>query len=228
MKRFVHRPSPAMVVALIALFVALGGSSYAALRIGSAQIKNNSIQSKDIKNRTIRGRDIHRRTIRGSNVGVRSLTGGNIARNKITGSEVLESSLGTVPSANNANHATSADGLTSQRELTYQAAAGTGAADVFDSGKLKLSAACGPGGAVTLTASTRVDHATLQSIGDDTDTNDGDFTTAETPTLSSVNEARMVVYTEPGGQVVVINYAAAEGSVYGTTGCIVKGVAQTL
>jgi hypothetical protein len=28
-----HRPSPAMVVALVALFVALGGSSYAAITL---------------------------------------------------------------------------------------------------------------------------------------------------------------------------------------------------
>ncbi len=38
-----RRPTPAMVVSLIALFVALGGTGYAAATIGSAQIKNNSI-----------------------------------------------------------------------------------------------------------------------------------------------------------------------------------------
>jgi hypothetical protein len=43
----VHRPSPAMIVALLALFVALGGSSYAALRIGSPQIRNDSVLSAD-------------------------------------------------------------------------------------------------------------------------------------------------------------------------------------
>ena len=46
------------VVAVMALFVALGGTSYAATRIGSKQIKNNSVRSVDIKNRTIRGKDI--------------------------------------------------------------------------------------------------------------------------------------------------------------------------
>jgi hypothetical protein len=97
---FVRRPSPAMVVALLALFVALGGTSLAALRIGTKQVENNSIRSVDIRNRTIRGKDIHRRTVRGGNVARRSLTGGNLARNSVGGKEVKESSLGTVPDAN--------------------------------------------------------------------------------------------------------------------------------
>ena len=58
-----HRPSPAMIVALLALFVALGGVGYAATKIGSAQIKNNSIRSQDIRNRTIGGKDVRNHTI---------------------------------------------------------------------------------------------------------------------------------------------------------------------
>ena len=46
------------VVALTALFVALGGTSYAATTIGSKQIKNNSVRGVDIKNRTIKSKDI--------------------------------------------------------------------------------------------------------------------------------------------------------------------------
>ncbi len=52
------RPSPSMAVACVALFVALSGVSYAAAKIGSAQIKNNSVQGKDIKNKTIKTADI--------------------------------------------------------------------------------------------------------------------------------------------------------------------------
>jgi hypothetical protein len=47
-----------MVVSLIALFVALGGTGYAAATIGSAQIKNNSIKSADIKNGAVKGTDV--------------------------------------------------------------------------------------------------------------------------------------------------------------------------
>jgi len=48
----------ANVIAMIALFVAMGGTSYAAIKIGSKQIRNNSVQSVDIKNRTIKSVDI--------------------------------------------------------------------------------------------------------------------------------------------------------------------------
>jgi hypothetical protein len=51
------------VVAYLALFVSLGGVSYAAATIGSAQIKNNSVRSKDIRNRTLVTTDISRKTV---------------------------------------------------------------------------------------------------------------------------------------------------------------------
>jgi hypothetical protein len=63
-----YRPSPAMVVALISLFVALGGVGYAAATIGSGDIRNNSIRSEDIRNRTIRGKDVRNRTISGRQI----------------------------------------------------------------------------------------------------------------------------------------------------------------
>jgi len=55
-----RRPSPAMIVAIFALFVALAGSSYAAveIRIGSAQIIDNSVQSRDIRDNDVQSRDI--------------------------------------------------------------------------------------------------------------------------------------------------------------------------
>jgi hypothetical protein len=43
----------ANVVSVIALFVALGGSGYAATKINGKNIKNKSISGKKLKNRTI-------------------------------------------------------------------------------------------------------------------------------------------------------------------------------
>jgi len=48
LRRLVHRPSPAMVVASIALFVALAGGAYAATQlpknsVGAAQLKKNAV-----------------------------------------------------------------------------------------------------------------------------------------------------------------------------------------
>jgi hypothetical protein len=48
-----YRPSPAMVVALIALFVALGGTSYAAITLSK-----NSVRSKHIGTGQVKRADI--------------------------------------------------------------------------------------------------------------------------------------------------------------------------
>ena len=60
MSRLRHppRPSPALVIAVIALFVALGGGAYAALRVGSKQIVNNSVRSQDVRNGALGGKRI--------------------------------------------------------------------------------------------------------------------------------------------------------------------------
>ena len=53
-----RRPSPALVIALIALFVSLSGVSYGVATgfIDSREIKNNEVRSLDIRNNEIRTR----------------------------------------------------------------------------------------------------------------------------------------------------------------------------
>jgi hypothetical protein len=57
--RVLARLSYANVVATLALFIALGGTSYAAATIGSGNIKDNSIRSRDIHNGTIAPKDLN-------------------------------------------------------------------------------------------------------------------------------------------------------------------------
>ena len=59
MKRFIRPPSPALVIACIALFIALGGVSYglATGAINGREIKNNSVTAKDIRNGSLRGNE---------------------------------------------------------------------------------------------------------------------------------------------------------------------------
>jgi hypothetical protein len=71
-------PSPAMVVAVVALIMSLGGSAYALVVTGK-QIRNNSVTAKDVRQR--------------------SLTGNDIRRDKLGGGPIKEASLGPVPSA---------------------------------------------------------------------------------------------------------------------------------
>jgi hypothetical protein len=102
-RRFVRRPSATLFIATAALFLALGGTGYAAFRlaknsVGTKQLKNGAVTTKKIKNGAV--------------------TDSKIAKNTITGDRINLSTLGTVPSANTANtasnatHASSADNAT--------------------------------------------------------------------------------------------------------------------
>jgi hypothetical protein len=112
------RPSPAMVVALVALFAALGGSAYAASQIGTKQIKNNAITTSKIKKNAV--------------------TAAKIKNGAVTGSKIQLSTLGTVPSA---THATTADSATKAAEATTAQTAGTATnfSRYFTSGLKKAS-----------------------------------------------------------------------------------------
>jgi hypothetical protein len=79
----------ANVVATLALFLALGGVSYGALRIRSADLVNNSVRTQDLRNNDIRSKDIRNRTI----------VGRDILTSTVTGLQVRETSLGKVPDA---------------------------------------------------------------------------------------------------------------------------------
>jgi hypothetical protein len=58
-------PSPAMLVAILALVVATGGTATAAVVITGKQIKNSSISGKDVKNKSLTPTDF-RGTVRGA------------------------------------------------------------------------------------------------------------------------------------------------------------------
>jgi hypothetical protein len=64
-----YQPSPAMVVACIALAVALGGTSYAAITlpknsVGTKQLKKNAVTSQKVKDNAITGADVRESTLR--------------------------------------------------------------------------------------------------------------------------------------------------------------------
>lgn len=48
-----NRPSPALLIASLALFVAFGGTSYAAVRITGKNVKDGSLTTKDIKDSSL-------------------------------------------------------------------------------------------------------------------------------------------------------------------------------
>ena len=77
------------VTATAALFVALGGTSYAVIHIDSGDIVDNSVRSKDIRNNSVRSRDVRDGTLQAR----------DLRRNSLGGGVVKESALGQVPRA---------------------------------------------------------------------------------------------------------------------------------
>jgi hypothetical protein len=85
----------ANTIALLALFVALGGTTYAATAlprnsVGTTQLKKNAVTNPKIRKNAVNG--------------------AKVANNSIRGADVLESSLGEVPSAAIADNATTIGG----------------------------------------------------------------------------------------------------------------------
>ena len=89
--RRIRRPSTALVVAFAALFTALGGTSYAALKITGANVANGTLTGADVHNRSLGAKE-HK-------------------LDSIGGAQVKEASLGTVPSAQVAAKAGDTDAL---------------------------------------------------------------------------------------------------------------------
>lgn len=89
----------ANVMATLAVFIALGGSSYAIVTVGSREIRDNSVRSRDLRNNDVRGKDVRNH----------SLSGADIKRDGIGGLTIKESTLGKVPSADRLGGLTAGD-----------------------------------------------------------------------------------------------------------------------
>lgn len=60
----VRKPTPSFAVAVAALVVSLGGTSYAAVQLGSNDIRDNSLRSVDVQNNSLKGKDVKDGTVR--------------------------------------------------------------------------------------------------------------------------------------------------------------------
>ena len=106
MGRGLRRPSPALVVSLIALFVALGGTVYAATKIDGKSIKPKSLPGNRLKLKSVAGN-----RLKPGAVGA-----GQLAPNSIGGQQINEANLGQVPNAVHADNADTA--IEAQTALT--------------------------------------------------------------------------------------------------------------
>jgi len=218
-----RRPSPALVISLIALFVSLSGVSYGVATgfIDSREIKNNEIRSVDIRNNQIRTRDLRNNEVRGIDIRNSTVQGRDIALNTITGEDVKEDTLQKVPSALLADSATTAAGVNTLR-IIPQASVAEGAPPVTlaTHGPLTLLGSCEPGtGAetvATLAVATSEDNS---AAGGETD-GDPDLDAGQTTDIATLSStpgagARSAVASAPSGKAftgLIAMYANAAGA----------------
>jgi hypothetical protein len=111
------------VVALIALFVSIGGVGYAASKIGTDDIKAGAVTKPKIAKKAVssgkiaseavstgkiapeavKGGKIKDAAVKTDKIADDAVTGDKVLNDSLTGDNIDESTLGTVPSANNAN-----------------------------------------------------------------------------------------------------------------------------
>jgi hypothetical protein len=84
------RPSPALIVSIVALLVALSGTSYAAFALPM-----NSVGIKQLKTGAVSGPKIQ----------ANAITGSKVADHSLTGADIRLPTLGPVPTATNSEHA---------------------------------------------------------------------------------------------------------------------------
>jgi hypothetical protein len=222
-----RRPSAALVISCIALFVSMGGVSYGVATgfIDSREIRNNTITSGDVRNNTLRTFDIRNNEVRGFDVRNSSLQGRDIAFNTLTGADINESTLGPVPSATVADTAGAVSVLKTIAPVTI--AEGGAPVALVTHGPLALSAACVDSGGSTA-AQLRVQTTEAGSAGSDDptiDPGDGPVTLAELSDLAAAPRSaanRDVFAWAPSGKALTGQFGVvADGS--GAGACVFTG-----
>ena len=85
-----RRPAPATIISLAALGIALGGTSYAAATIGTAQIKPSAVTSAKIKNGSILNVDLKNGAISTGKLKANVVTSPKIADGSVSGADLAD------------------------------------------------------------------------------------------------------------------------------------------
>jgi hypothetical protein len=89
-------PSPALAVALLALFAALGGTASALVVTGSS-IKDGSVGEADIRDGSLRGKDVRNGSLRGRDLGTDTVTARQVRDGALLADDFAPGQLPTGP-----------------------------------------------------------------------------------------------------------------------------------
>jgi hypothetical protein len=248
-------PSPALIVASIALVFAIaGGIGYAASKISGSRLKDHSVAGKKLKGHTIGAGKLKDHTLTGRQMKSKSIPGGKLKPDTVTGKQVKESTLGKVPSAaqadnatnatnaTNANHATSADNATNAnnamtvggitvRKFSLIGNSPLGNQVILEVDGLQILASC-TGGDVTTAARTSVNDGEISAVSRDassaTDAQNFDdtFNVGDTFTLPQFSHSDEVGQGRYiGGDGRFVHFTYTEEDSNNQGGCLLHGFA---
>lgn len=234
-----RRPSPATVIAVIALVGAWGGPAVADVLISGSDVRDGSLSGRDIRNRSITGRDVHSNTITGRNV--KGLSGRDILQDSLDGWNIAEERLSEVPRAAFAGTAEKADRATVAERLAGAAAGATplraqatlaagSERQVLDAEGLSIRVRCLGAGQTEALASTAASGAIVKATvvrqGQAANySEDDDFRIGDSFNLQPSGRGNLVgslSYLAANGSVVTLDYFVDEGVTAATPsgGCV--------
>jgi hypothetical protein len=234
-KQIRKRITYANVMSSIAVFLVLGGASaYAAKKIGSNEIKGNSITTGKIK----------KEAVSASKIKKNSVTTSKIANGAVTGAKLNLGSVGTVPNAahanaadtaNTANTANAVNGVFAQK-INYGVNSVSGPQQIFNRAGLILTARCEGANNIEITATTAKGGSSIYTSVVDTDSDNnnlnddlesGTFDPGDSFDLLAGNDGNPGLITfefdSNDGTTVTGNLSVDEDNVVGT-GCQAHGV----
>ncbi len=145
-----RRPSPAFVLASIALLVALGGTSVAAVQatvpkngVGSAQLKENAVTSAKIKNAAVTSAKLASNAVTSAKLANNAVTSAKLASNAVTSAKIAAGAVtsgklgdGAVTTASIANDAVTNAKIANNAITSAQVQNGSLVAADFAAGQL--------------------------------------------------------------------------------------------
>jgi len=94
MKRLkVRGPSPAMVVALVALVLSLAGTAFAAVKIGTNSLKNSAVTTKKLKNRAVTGAKLAEGSVSAAKLAEGAVTSEKLANGAVGTGKLAEAAV---------------------------------------------------------------------------------------------------------------------------------------
>jgi hypothetical protein len=217
----------ANVMSSIAVFLVLGGgAAYAAKKIGSNEIKGNSITTGKIKKEAVSASKLKKNAV----------TTAKIANGAVTGAKLNLGTVGTVPNAahainaDNANNANTVAGNTI-RKFFYASNETAAKTVILSLNGLTLTAGC-EGGESSLIATTSVNNSLIHAggtflIATPFYVEDDNFETSESVDILEEEEDSVqgtLTYATPSGAVVTATFESEEGAFAGfNTDCVISG-----